>query len=133
MWLRTCREAGGRVSTNIFMRDFDLSHLDVAHGRRVEVVVDDLPLFGAQFAKDTTWVSSVQGWHSSVETDGVALKAAGNFEDIRFQPHVQFAPFLGRPPNDIRVSPHPKFCPFLAPPWSHTSTFEHPNPKHLNT
>ena len=52
---RLCREAGGRVSTNIFMRDVDLAHPDVADGRRLEVVVDGLPLFGvAQLAVDTT-------------------------------------------------------------------------------
>ena len=33
---RICREAGGRVSTNVFMRDLD--------GRRLEVVVDGLQL-----------------------------------------------------------------------------------------
>ena len=56
---RVCREAGGRVSTNVFLRD----DLPVARtdGRRFEVVVDGLPLFGgAQIAVDTTLVSPVQ-------------------------------------------------------------------------
>ena len=41
---RFCREAGARVSTNLFVRDLDLP---VARhdGRRLEVVVDGFPLF----------------------------------------------------------------------------------------
>ena len=42
---RVCREAGGRVSTNLAVRDMDLgahNHLD---GRRLEIVVDGLPLW----------------------------------------------------------------------------------------
>ena len=43
---RICREAGGRVSTNVFVRDLDLMEPGVADGRRLEVVVNGLPLFG---------------------------------------------------------------------------------------
>ena len=42
---RVCREAGGRVSTNVFLRDLDLPVARV-DGRRLEVFVDGLPLFG---------------------------------------------------------------------------------------
>ena len=80
---RICREAGGRVSTNILMRDLDLAHPDVnvADGRRLEVVVDGLPLFGgAQLAMDTTLVCALHRDGTPVgraaETDGVALKTA---------------------------------------------------------
>ena len=49
-----CREAGGRVSTNVFLRDKALDTVQ-ADGRRLEVVVDGLPLIrGAQLAIDTT-------------------------------------------------------------------------------
>ena len=42
---QVCREAGGRVSMNVFVRDLDLpvARMD---SRRFEVVVDGLPLFG---------------------------------------------------------------------------------------
>ena len=54
---RICREAGGRVSTNRFVRDLDIG-VPVNDGRRLEVVVDGLPLYGgAQLAVDTTLVS----------------------------------------------------------------------------
>ena len=57
---RVCREAGGRVATNILVRDFDLGTPDACDARRLEVVVDGLPLFGgAQFAIDMTLVSAI--------------------------------------------------------------------------
>ena len=57
---RVCREAGARVSTNLFVRDLDLPIAN-HDARRLEVVADGLPLFGgAQLAIDTTLVSSVQ-------------------------------------------------------------------------
>ena len=54
-----CREAGGRVSTNVMMRDLDIPGPHAAmDGRRLEVIADGLPLFdGAQLALDTTMVS----------------------------------------------------------------------------
>ena len=58
---RVCREAGARVSTNLFMRDLDLP-VGCRDGRRLEVVADGLPLFnGAQLAIDTTLVSPIRG------------------------------------------------------------------------
>ena len=54
---RVCREAGGRVRTNAFLRDMDLGPINPLDARRLEVVVDGLPLFGgAQLAVDTTLV-----------------------------------------------------------------------------
>ena len=47
---RVCREAGGRVTTNVMVRDLDLPVLDATDSRQLEVVVDGLPLF------DTTLV-----------------------------------------------------------------------------
>ena len=58
---RVCREAGGRVSTNLLMREMDGAP-NVEDGRRLEVVVDGLPLFGGrQIAVDTTLVGALHG------------------------------------------------------------------------
>ena len=52
------KEAGGRVSVNVAVRDLDIGIPDRADDRRLEVVADGLPLFhGAQIAVDTTLVS----------------------------------------------------------------------------
>ena len=57
---RVCREAGARVSLNVFVRDLDLP-VAQNDGRWLEVVADGLPLFGgAQLAIDTTLVASVR-------------------------------------------------------------------------
>ena len=54
---RICREAGGRVATNVLVGDLDLP-VPPNDGRRLEVVVDGLPVYGgAQLAVDTTLVS----------------------------------------------------------------------------
>ena len=39
---RICREAGGRVRTNAFVRDLDVPDANAGDGRRLEVVVDGL-------------------------------------------------------------------------------------------
>ena len=54
---RVCREAGARVSTNVFVRDLDIATFNTIDSRRLEVVADGLPLFGgAQLAIDTMLV-----------------------------------------------------------------------------
>ena len=59
---RVCREAGGRVTTNVLLRDLDLEIADRTDARRLEVAVDGLKLFGgAQFAIDATIVSPLRG------------------------------------------------------------------------
>ena len=51
---RISREAGGRVTTNVMVRDLDRAEPHVADTRRLEVVADGLPLFGwSQLAIDT--------------------------------------------------------------------------------
>ena len=58
---RVCREAVGRVTTNVMIRDLDLIQPGVMDARRLEVVVDGLPLFGgAQLAVDATLVSAIR-------------------------------------------------------------------------
>ena len=55
---RICREARGRVTTNVLLRDLDLEIADRTDARWLEVAVDGLPLFGgAQLAIDATTVS----------------------------------------------------------------------------
>ena len=78
---RICREAGGRVTTNVMVRDMDLARPDVHDTRRLEVVVDGLSLFGGvQLAADTTVVSALHAngdaQRNAARRDGVALEAA---------------------------------------------------------
>ena len=68
---RICREANGHVRTDMFVRDMDLAVPGVPDSRRLEVVVDGLPLRGgAQLALDTTLVCALHA------DGGVALQAA---------------------------------------------------------
>ena len=78
---RVCREAGGRVTQNVMVRDLDLAEPQPADGRRLEVVVDGLPLFGGcQIAVDATIVSALHydgSPHQGADnTDGVVLERA---------------------------------------------------------
>ena len=69
-----CREAGGRVSTNVFVRDLDLAAFNALDNRRVEVIVDGLPLWhGAQLAIDTTFVSPLRGDCSPRQSEGCVV------------------------------------------------------------
>ena len=69
---RICREAGGRARVNVLVRDMDLIIPDVNDGRRLEVVVDGLLLFGGrQLAVDTTLVGALHA-------DGTARPRAAN-------------------------------------------------------
>ena len=78
---RICREAGGRVATNVMVRDLDLALPHVVDGRRLEVVVDGLPLYGgAQLSVDTSFVRALhrdgRPRRRAAVQDGVALTAA---------------------------------------------------------
>ena len=56
---RVCREAGGRVATNLFVLNIDLGVPRVGDNRRLEVVVDGL-------AVDTMLVSALEGeWRAA--------------------------------------------------------------------
>ena len=78
MLARICREAGGRVATNVMVRDLDLALPHVVDGRRLQVVVDGLPLHGGpQLAVHTTLVCAVHrdGRPRRAATeDGVAVE-----------------------------------------------------------
>ena len=87
---RVCREAGGRVSVNVAVRDLDIGVPDKTDDRRLEVVADGLPLFhGAQIAVDTTLVSVLRRDGTphprSVNEDGAALAQARRRKELRYQ------------------------------------------------
>ena len=72
---------GRRVTTNVMVRDLDLDDPRAADARRLEVVVDGLPLFGGcQLAVDATVVSVLHcdgSPHRGAENmDGVVLHRA---------------------------------------------------------
>ena len=76
---RVCREAGGRVSTNLAVRDMDLGAHVQLHGRRLEIVVDGLPLWGGSHLVDTTMVALSRdgvAQRGSATTDGKSLARA---------------------------------------------------------
>ena len=86
---RVCREAGGRVSVNVAVRDLDIRVPDRADERRLEVVADGLPLFhGAQIAVDTTLVSVLRRDGTPhprcVNEDGAALAQARRRKELRY-------------------------------------------------
>ena len=90
---RVCREAGGRVATNLLVRDLDLP-VAVNDARRLEVVVDGLPLHGgAQLAVDTTVVSALHcdgtARRGAADRDGVALEEARRREERTYPELVQ--------------------------------------------
>ena len=58
---RICREAGGRVTTNVFMRDLDLGQPDVVDGRRLEVIVDGVVLQSTRRRKERTYSELLGG------------------------------------------------------------------------
>ena len=86
---RVCREAGGTAATNVMIRDLDLAEFAGVDGRRLEVVVDRLPLFGeSQLAIDATLVSALhasgQARRGAVEEDGAVLTIARRWKERRY-------------------------------------------------
>ena len=78
---RVCREAGGRVRTNLAVRDMDLGAHVQLDGRRLEIVVEGLPLWGgSQLALDTTMVCPLSrdgvAQRGTATTDGKSLARA---------------------------------------------------------
>ena len=91
---RVCREAGGRVTTNVLVQDMDLLPLRQVDNRRLEFVVDGL-FRGAQLAIDTTMVSPVRSDGTAsrqcATTSGAALDQARRRKERTYpelaQPH----------------------------------------------
>ena len=75
-----CREAGARVSANVFLRDLDLP-IGAMDQRQIEVIAEALPVFhGAQLAIDATLVSPLRAdgepHRHCPDEDGAALTSA---------------------------------------------------------
>ena len=89
--VRICREAGGRVTTNVMVRDLDLEVPNAADARRLEVVVDGLPLLGGvQLAVDTALVWCALFMRTvRARTDGVALVAARRRKEATYPELVE--------------------------------------------
>ena len=78
---QVCREAGGRVSTNVMVRDLDVAEFNLRDARRLEVVADGFSIFGgAQLAIDTTLVCPLSrdgtARRGAASRDGISLTAA---------------------------------------------------------
>ena len=78
---RIRREAVGKVSTNVMVRDLDVAVPSAVGGRRLEVVVDGLPLFGGGLlVVDTTMVcvphANGTAHRGATHKDGVPVVAA---------------------------------------------------------
>ena len=78
---RSAVEGGARVSTNVFLRDLDISPVGSTDSRRLDVVAEGLSLYGGcQLATDATLVSALKGdgthRRKADMTDGVALLEA---------------------------------------------------------
>ena len=71
--VRICRETGGRVTTNVMVRDLDLTKPHIADTRRLEVVAASVR--GAQLAIDHD-CEHTPCEARSAHVDGAALSAA---------------------------------------------------------
>ena len=86
---QVCREAGGHMGLDRFIRDLDVGAFNPLDGRRIEVIVDGLSLWhGAQLAVDTTLVSPLHGdgtaRRHAATTSGVALQAARRAKETTY-------------------------------------------------
>ena len=90
MWARVCREGGGRVQPNQFLRNMNVPGIRPDDGRRLEVVVNGLPLYhGMQVGIDATIVSPVRADGRPVPgadiRSGVALRTAERRKRRRYR------------------------------------------------
>jgi hypothetical protein len=86
---RVFREAGGRVRTNVFVRDLNIGIGRAGDGRRIEVIADGLPLFhGVQLAIDGTIVCALHAdgtpHPGCANLDGATLDRARRKKEIRY-------------------------------------------------
>ena len=74
---RVCREAGARVTTHTLLSHLNIPSVSHVDNRRIEVIVNGLPLFqGAQLAVDTTLVSPLTSSSQPRRRQGVFTGAA---------------------------------------------------------
>jgi hypothetical protein len=72
-----CREAGARVTTHTLLSHLNIPSVSRVDNRRIEVIVNGLPLFqGAQLAVDTTLVSPLTSSSQPRRRQGVFTGAA---------------------------------------------------------
>ena len=88
-WRQVCREAGGRVRKNVFVRDMNVGAVLPTDDRRLECLVTGLPLHnGAQLAVDATLVSPLTRTgapHPKTVTEpGAALRHARKKKEDRY-------------------------------------------------
>ena len=107
MWARVCREGGGRVQPNQFLRNMNVPGIHPNDGRRLEVVVNGLPLYhGMQIGIDATIVSPVRADGRPVPgadvRGGVALREGERRKRRRYREllatqrcHLLVFPFRG--------------------------------------
>ena len=64
-----CREGGARVSTNVMVRDLDISQSNSTDSRRLEVIAEGLSLFGGGTVGSRCHLGLcvAQGWHREEE------------------------------------------------------------------
>ena len=67
---RQCREAGGSVATNVLVKELDLVGVPAAHGKRLKVVFDGLPLHAGVPPRGRS--AGIQSWWDVVP-DHVSL------------------------------------------------------------
>ena len=83
------------MATNVLVRDMDLAAPDLTDSRRLEVVVDGLPLFeGCQLAVDTTLVCAL---HCDGSPHGAAADADEVVVAVCEETQRTHIPRVGRP------------------------------------
>ena len=89
VWARIFREGGGRVLENVFLRDMGVPGIAPDDGRRLEIVVTGLPLYGGvPLAEDATMVSPLHGdgtpWPRANESSGTAIRRGEHDKTITY-------------------------------------------------
>ena len=86
---RVFREAGGRVRSNVLLRDLNISRINLDDGRKIEVIVDGLSLYhGKQLAVDATIVGALgrngKAHKGCSEHDGIAMTRARTRKENKY-------------------------------------------------
>lgn len=81
VWARICREAGGHVRENVFLRDTAVPGIDPSDGRHIEVIATRLPYArGIPVAIDCTVISVLHAdgspWPNTTHQPGASFARA---------------------------------------------------------